>query len=107
MSNDEVSITTILPEIIDDALLMLGENGRASIYFHIHRKFSLKKEEIPRQMNSFSSAIREIFGQGAAVIENSILKILCEKLTLDYSYFSKFRFQDAIQIISKNLSATS
>jgi len=50
---------------IDEALKSLGESVRKSIYFYIENKFSVTRNEIPRNLQGFQVGLEEIFGTGA------------------------------------------
>jgi hypothetical protein len=93
-----------LLEAVDESLLMLlGESGAAALYFHIERISSLKRSEIPRRLKEFSLATATIFGAGAPVVEQSILRILCEKLGMDYEGTKDMEFQTAIETVRQRL----
>ncbi len=66
----------LLLNAIDDSFTSLGESIRQSIYFHLDEQFRLKREQIPRCLNKFQTAIEKIFGSGARFLEILIMKNL-------------------------------
>lgn len=73
-----------LLESVDSGLLVLGENSRKAIYFHLEKTFKIKKEEIALKFEEFKEALENIFGPGAEVIKAVIAKELRAKLDLDF-----------------------
>jgi hypothetical protein len=70
----------ILLNAIDDALSSLGESVKQSIYFHLKNQFKIDRQQIPKNLNAFQSALQRIFGLGAGFIEISIMKNLYSKI---------------------------
>jgi len=72
-----------LLEAIDESLnQVLGEAATQTIYFHLQRKFRLKREDIPENLEVFGFALEGIFGIGALVIEKTIMENLYSRLSL-------------------------
>ena len=99
-----VSFDEILLEAVEEGLMELGESSRAIVYFYVERNFSLKKTEIPKRLEDFSTAIRRIFGLGGIVMEELILKRLCEKLNVNYESVKDNEFHVAIEKTKKSLA---
>jgi len=53
---------------------------KQSIYFHIENKFSVTRNEIPRNLQGFQVGLEKIFGTGAQFIEILIMKNLHSKI---------------------------
>ena len=70
----------ILLIAIDEALNSLGESVKQSIYFHIEKKFSVARNEIPENLVEFQGGLEKIFGAGARFIEILIMKNLHSKI---------------------------
>ncbi|MGA3289226.1 MAG: hypothetical protein ABSD42_03175 [Candidatus Bathyarchaeia archaeon] len=77
---------TVLLEAVDDAFSTLGENVKASIYFHLGHKFIILKLDIPYRIDDFSDALERIFGMAAKHLEILIMKKLHEKITCVYEW---------------------
>lgn len=103
----------IIIEAIDDALSSLGEDVKKSIYFHLKDLFKIGKQEIPRRLNDFSSALEKIFGLGARHLEIMFMKSLHEKVKVtckwpEYEWpLSKWiapemTFQEYVQLMRQN-----
>jgi len=99
-----VSFDEILLEAMDEGLMELGESSRAIVYFYVERNLSLKKVEIPKRLEDFSAAIRKVFGMGGLVMEELILKKLCEKLNVYYESVKNSEFHVAIEKAKKSLA---
>jgi hypothetical protein len=69
-----------LLEAVDESLSSLGESSRQAIYYHLEKSFSIGKQEIPNNVESFVSALEKIFGLGANFIETLIVTRLNEKV---------------------------
>lgn len=76
----------ILLDAIDSAFTALGPNIKFSLYFNLHTKFSLPKEEIPGRIEDFTRAIETIFGQAAKPLEILIIKFLNDKVQCNYEW---------------------
>ena len=70
----------ILLESVDEGLLTLGESGMKAMYFHIQSVTSVKREDIPDNLEALQTGLEKIFGEGAKMIETAIVKSLCRKL---------------------------
>lgn len=70
----------ILMKSVDEGLLTLGENGMKAIYYHIENVTSVKREDIPDNLEALQKGLEKIFGEGARIIQTVILKSLCQKL---------------------------
>ncbi len=67
-------------EALDEALASLGESAKQSIYFHLERKFKIRKSDIPHRVEEFAEGLEEIFGLGARFIEIMVMKRLYERV---------------------------
>lgn len=72
-------------EAVDEGLLILGESSRKAIFFHLQNTYSLTREDIPSKPEVFVEGLRRIFGVGAKVIEESIVRSLYIKLGIKYN----------------------
>jgi len=84
----------VLLEAVDEGLLVLGENSRKAIYFHLQNMFSLKKEDIPDRPEALVEGLQKIFGTGAKAIEKWILKSLYKKLGAKCEEKKNSQFED-------------
>jgi len=70
----------LLLEAVDEGLSSLGEASKQAIYFHLEKRFNIKKKEIPYKIETFVKAIEKIFGLGANFLEILVMKRLHEKI---------------------------
>jgi hypothetical protein len=96
--DEKMDFDKTLLEAVDCALLALGEEPRKAIYYHLNKRFSLQKEEIPGDTDKFSQALNTIFGSGAEVIEKLIVKNLYTKLNLNFEEKASFEIDDYINL---------
>jgi hypothetical protein len=99
LPSEEENFEQILLGAIDDALMNLGESCRAILYTYLAAALSLKKDQIPGNLEEFTVALRDIFKQGEKVIDELILETLCEKLGYNYKDIRDKNFTDAVQQI--------
>jgi len=74
----------VLLQAVDQALLVPGEMVRTAIYERIERSFQVKREEIPEKLPAFQSALRELLGAAAKVMEKLIAKNLYSRLGINF-----------------------
>ena len=72
-------------EAMDDILSAFGNNNKQAIYRYLENRYGMKKEEIPFKIEDFASAIEQIFGSVAKLIEIKIMERLHAKYE-DFSY---------------------
>jgi hypothetical protein len=64
-----------LSNIIDRVLnQILGKQAAETFYVHLQNTHSIHRQNIPNELRSFNSALREYFGAAAGVIEEVIHK---------------------------------
>jgi hypothetical protein len=82
----------LLLEAVDEGLSMLGESSKQAIYFHLEKRFDIKKQEIPNKIEVFANAIEKIFGLGASFLEILIMKRLYVKLGRGFKFYGSEDF---------------
>ncbi|MGO8805025.1 MAG: hypothetical protein ACLQO7_00260 [Candidatus Bathyarchaeia archaeon] len=70
---------------IDDVLSDLGNINKQAIYRHLKNNYGINENEIPYKIEDFASAIEQIFGSVAKLIEIKIIERLHAKYE-DFSY---------------------
>jgi len=83
-ASDVSGFDKILLESIDEGLLSLSKSVRHLIFYYLEKDFSLKKEDLPRKLEVFSSGLERILGAGGAVVERFVAEKLYSKLGLEY-----------------------
>jgi len=96
-----------LLEAVDEGLLILGESARKAIYFHLQNGCSLPREDIPDKPEMFAEGLKKMFGAGAKVIEESVVKILYGKLGIEYKERENTCFVDYLNGAWKSESVQS
>lgn len=90
----------ILLEVVDQGIRnVLGEPAVRFIYDYIEKNFSLRRNDIPVELEVFAEGLDEMLGSGAKVIENYIVKNLCSHLGFNYQCKKDYRFSDYVRKI--------
>lgn len=95
------SLNKALINAVDSGLLVLGENSRMAIYFHLDKTFKIKREEIATKFGEFKEALENIFGSGAEIIKAVITKELQTKLDLDFEEKEGFQLANYVDIVQE------
>lgn len=82
----DVKFEQILLNSIDEALSILGEDAKRSLYLYLENMFMIAKQDIPYRVDDFSEALNRIFGLGTRQLEILIMKKPHEKITGQYSW---------------------
>jgi hypothetical protein len=77
-----------LEQAIDDILAALGKNNKQAIYHQLKINYGINKSEIPRKIEDFATAIEQIFGSVAKLLEIKIIERLHSKYK-DFYYTPK------------------
>jgi len=87
----------LLLEAVDDGLKIIGESVAAVVYYYWEQSHSLKREDIPKNLELFDGYLKGLFGFGAQVIEDRILESFYSKLGLTYDEGREWGFADHIK----------
>jgi ribulose kinase len=101
MSDESNSFEELLLNSIDESISNLGESCRELLYTYLAAALSLKKEQIPKRFEDFTTAIKDIFKLGSKVIDGLVMKTLCDKLNVDYALIKDMELQAAIEEIKR------
>ena len=85
-------------EVVDNVLLSLGYHVREVIYWYMQNNFSLRREDIPRKPEKFIKVLESIYGQGAAVLEEMLVRAINKEFDLD-----AVTFPEAVKKAKKKL----
>ncbi len=78
-------------EAIDSAFDLLGERSKCSFYAYLETNLGIDKSEIPNTPQVFVSAVENIFGCAAEMIEIGIIREL-HKSVPDFKFAGKEAF---------------
>lgn len=95
----ESEMEAIIRNAVDESLSLLGTPGKELMYFHLENSFDLKKQEIPVRLEKFADAIHIVFGSGASLLEDIIVRKLRQSQNPD---FSKAKDLESIVIGAKH-----
>jgi len=77
------TVTKRIFACIDAAFKELGPSVADALYFYLENSFNLKKNEVPRRIETFSKALQSIFGEGAKIIEKVCIKKLQQEFKIN------------------------
>jgi ribulose kinase len=101
LSGESTSFEELLLNSIEESIMNLSESCRSLLYKYLAGALSLKKDQIPKRLEDFNMAIKEIFKLGTKVIDGLFLKTLCEKLNVDYVLIKSIDLQTTIEEIKR------
>lgn len=98
----EKAFHRLLLEAVDSAFSSLGDSARQSIYFHLEKKFDIKRDEIPGRVDDFDHGLERIFGAGTRFLEVLIMRKLYEEMgskgrILKLGQGKEFKFVDYVK----------
>lgn len=73
----------MLLEAIDDGLMRIGDGIKEALYYHVERKYRIKRIQVPHRLKAFHRALVGLLGAGAEVVEAQIYLSLCDRLGLN------------------------
>jgi len=86
----------LLLDAIDRGLMALGESVMESIYYHLEKTYSIKRDEIPNRLEDFSSGLERMFGTGGKVMEKLIVEELHSRLRSKFEERAGHGFADCV-----------
>ena len=94
----------LLLEAVEEGLSSLGEASKQAIYFHLEKRFNIKKKEIPYKIETFVESIEKIFGLGANFLEIFIMKRLHEKIggSFKWQESTEFAFTEYVAVAKQS-----
>ncbi|MEM2103791.1 MAG: hypothetical protein QW717_02720 [Candidatus Bathyarchaeia archaeon] len=102
MPPKENGFGAILLEAIDEALQStLGESGKTVVYYHFQKNSGVEREDIPEKPEVFIEFLNRLFGFGAKIIEEAIVKSLCSKLGIEYEEAKNAKFTDYLRKLAE------
>jgi hypothetical protein len=97
MQEKEKDFEKLLVEAVDEGLNILSESGKQMVFFHLETDCSISKNDIPEKSGIFADGLEKIFGAGATVLEQHIIKSLYSKLGLKYEEKKDYAFEDYVK----------
>jgi len=86
-----------LVEATDHGLLALGEIARESLYERVEKDYQVKRDQIPEKLLAFHTALLELIGTGAKVLERLIARDLYKRLGLVFVYHGDWTLVDYVR----------
>jgi len=83
------NLENILSAAMEHGLYLMGEDFAQVTLYNLDRRYSLRRPEISRKPERFIEALRDMFGEGAQVIENFINQAICTEMGLNPDLFKR------------------
>jgi hypothetical protein len=96
MQEKDRNFQQLFTEAVDEGLNILSESGKQMVFFHLRKDCSINKNDIPERLETFAKELEKIFGAGAFVLEQQIIKNLYSKLGLKYEEKANCKFGDYV-----------
>ena len=98
----EVNFEKTLVSTIDTQLKQVfGETGASVIYQYLQSALSLRQEEIPRKLETFSEGLNRFLNSGARVVEKVILDGLYSDFGQEFQFKEGYNFADYVEELKK------
>ena len=98
----EVNFEKTLVRTIDTQLKQVfGETGASVIYQYLQSTLSLRQEEIPRKLETFSEGLNRFLNSGARVVEKVILDGLYSDFGQEFQFKEGYSFADYVEELKK------
>jgi hypothetical protein len=94
--SDELILKTIQSVLLE----IFGEKTVRKIRHIMKENYSLEWQDVPEKSEVFSSALKEILGQGAAIVEDLIVENLYNSLGKKILWRKDYSFSDYISSLS-------
>lgn len=105
LGKHETKIDQLLMESIDSALEVLGTAVKESLMLYLLKEHSLSRQEIPKDVEQFTIALRHLLGYGSKVVEKIVIRNLVEKCQIPRKSVEGKSLADIIQIASRSNTA--
>ena len=104
----EQNFNRLFIEVIDETFSSLGESAKTAIYFHLERKFKIKKDEIPNTVANFAQAMDILFGISSKPLELMFMQRLNEKVKAEYGSVKPddFTFEKYVDMVKQKVVST-
>lgn len=91
-------------DVVDEVFWQVfGETVSDTILLHLERHNGLSREEIPHNVEEFSSGLSELLGSGAHILERLVIKLLYSRFQLEYEEKEGYGFSDYVKELRKGL----
>lgn len=102
----EKAFRRLLLKAVDSTLSSLGDSAKQSIYFHLEKKFDIRRDEIPGRIEDFDHGLEKIFGAGTRFLEVLIMKKLYEEMgskgkILKLNQGKELKFADYVKAVER------
>ncbi len=89
---------------MEHGLSLMGEDFAQVTLYNLDRRYSLSRPEIPKKPERFIEALRDMFGEGARIIENFIKQAICIEMGLNPNVFKKTSLLHCIRKVRDSAS---
>jgi CRP-like cAMP-binding protein len=100
------TLDDVLVECVDQGLQrLIGRKATEAIYDHLERNYSLKREDIPKKLDTFTKLTKSIFGEkGSGTVERRIAKLLWENLGWRFQAIQGLELIDYVNLARERIA---
>ena len=97
-SNEAISFNSLFLGMLEKSLqLLMDDSAKNSFISHLENNCGVRGDEVSRSPELLSDELRNVFGLGAAKIEELLLLLLFTRLGLSYVEKERYEFSDYIR----------
>ncbi len=93
--DDSMFDRTVL-DAVDEALSIMGDNVKKSIYYFLEADLGLGYNRIPSDLKKFHDGLHLLFGAGANILESHVRTCLKRKLAVSFPNESDLDFVEFV-----------
>lgn len=83
---------------IDCGLQILGEESvKRAFYYHVEKHSTMKRQEIPSNLDAFHKILIYLFGDGALILERRMARCLYDELNLEFEVNNGWNLVDYVK----------
>jgi hypothetical protein len=90
-----------LQACVEKGLEFLDESAKVSVLWHLENDFKITKDSIMEKPSDFVSALHQIFGEGALILEKRISGEICKDFAI--SSEGSQSFSDTVELAKKKV----
>lgn len=87
----------LLDVVVDVLRRALGDVAAETVLLYMERIKGLKRGEIPRRVEEFSSNLNRLLGSSGPVLEKLMIKRMCFRLQLEYDAEPDLTFPEHVE----------
>jgi hypothetical protein len=88
----------LILEAVDDGLSLLGDEPvKRVFYYQVERRANIRREDIPQKLIAFHEALKDMFFEGALILERRMARHIYETLNLAFEANNGWTISEYVQ----------